>query len=176
MKTIGIAEFQKVSLDEYLKTRHAALGGYDNTGERAIEDAFAWEWQNIKLPTRSTSGAAGYDFYLPYDVVLTGMPVTIHTGVCCEIDPGWVLMVYPRSGLGFKYGVRLSNSTGVIDEDFIHADNEGHIALRMYAADKSVVLHAGDRFAQGIFLPYGTAINGNTDSIRHGGTGSTGLR
>ena len=30
----------------------------------------------------------------------------------------WVLMIYPRSGLGFKYRLQLNNTVGVIDSDY----------------------------------------------------------
>lgn len=172
-----VAEFEKVSFQEYFNARGGtSLMAYDDAGNEAIMKALYNEWENIKLPQRSTSGAAGYDFYLPYDVCLTDMPTKIVTGICCEISPGWVLLLFPRSGLGYKYGVRLSNGVGVIDEDYWHnPDNEGHISAKMYAADKNVSLSAGDRFMQGVFVPYGTAVNGNTDAVRQGGTGSTGL-
>lgn len=113
-----IAEFEKVSFEEYFKARGGndlGLIAYDNDGNDAIRDALYHEWENIKLPRRSTSGAAGYDFYLPYPVCLGPAPKKIVTGICCNIAPGWVLMLFPRSSLGYKYGVRLSNSTGIID-------------------------------------------------------------
>lgn len=173
----NIAEFEKVSFEEYFKSRGGNdLSAYDEIGAEAIRDMIRQEWENIKLPQRSTSGAAGYDFYLPHPVCLSGHPQLIRTGICCDIAPGWVLMLFPRSGLGYKYGVRLVNGTGVIDQDYWHnPDNEGHISAKMYAADKPVSMQAGDRFMQGVFLPYGTAVNGNTDNVRVGGTGSTGL-
>lgn len=171
-----VAEFERVSLDEYLKARIGAISSYDAYGENMLVDELTKEWQNLIMPRRATSGSAGYDFYLPYDVCLTQTPQVIHTGICCDMDPGWVLLMFPRSGLAFKYGVRLSNSVGVIDEDYIHADNEGHIAARIYAADKPVSLKAGDRFMQGILLPYGIAFGDRADEHRHGGMGSTGTR
>ena len=175
--TSNIAEFEKVSFEEYFKARNGFdLKSYDRAGNDYIFNALYDEWNAIKLPQRSTSGAAGYDFYLPRDVSLAPRPTLIATGICCNIMPGWVLMLFPRSGLGYKYGVRLSNSTGIIDEDYYHnPDNEGHISAKMYAADLVVDLAAGDRFMQGVFLPYGTAVNGNSDTVRQGGTGSTGL-
>ena len=47
------------------------------------------------------------------------------------IEEGWVLTIYPRSGLGFKYRFQLDNSVGVIDSDYARSDNEGHIIMRM---------------------------------------------
>ena len=173
----GVASFEKVSFIEYYKARSpAAFAAYDSVGEEGIREMLFDEWEHIKLPKRSTSGAAGYDFYLPHSVHLDTMPRVIHTGICCELDPGWVLMLFPRSGLAYRHGVRLSNSVGVTDCDFYHnPDNEGHISAKIYAADKAVDLDAGDRFMQGVLLPYGTAVGDESSGVRQGGLGSTGL-
>ena len=176
IKLGGIAEFEKVSFNEYYKSRNPkAFPAYDQLGEDAIRDMIYEEWANIKLPQRATTGSAGYDFYLPHSIHLDSTPRIIRTGICCAMNPGWVLLLFPRSGLGYKYGVRLSNATGVIDCDFYHnPDNEGHISAKMYAADSPVNLDAGDRFMQGVFVPYGTVIDDGAVGQRTGGTGSTG--
>ena len=141
-----------------------------------LEASCRMEWERIQLPQRSTAGAAGYDFYLPVPICVDENPMVIQTGIRCEMDPGWVLLLFPRSGLGYKCGFSLSNTVGVIDEDYQYAANEGHISAKVYAADQPISLRAGDRFMQGVFLPYGTALNGNNGGQRKGGTGSTGLR
>lgn len=46
------------------------------------------------------------------------MTIKIPTGIRCRIEPGWFLGILPRSGHGFKYGVRLSNTFGIIDSDY----------------------------------------------------------
>ena len=43
---------------------------------------------------------------------------------------GWFLGIYPRSGQGFKYGIKLANTVGIIDSDYYHSDNEGHIFIK----------------------------------------------
>lgn len=86
----------------------------------------------IPLPRRATAGSAGYDFVCPVDVTLApGEAVTIPTGIRCEMEPGWVLLLFPRSGLGFRHRLSLANTVGVIDSDYFHADNEGHILVRI---------------------------------------------
>lgn len=103
-------------------------------------------------------------------------PVLIATGVRVCIEPGWFLACLPRSGLGFKYGMTLRNTMGVIDSDYYHADNEGHI-MASIKVDVPVTLQAGDRFMQGIFMPYGISENGNSSmEKRTGGMGSTGVQ
>jgi len=176
LKYFDIAEFEKVSIGEYIRAR-SKFDGYDDQANETLIEMYTQEWNNIRLPARATEGSAGYDFFLPYDIEISEHPIAFPTGICCDINPGWVLMLYPRSGLGFKYGMRLSNSTGVIDSDFYHnPDNEGHIAAKFYAADKPVELKAGDRFMQGIFLPFGTVVGDHAGGSRTGGVGSTGLR
>jgi dUTP pyrophosphatase len=128
----------------------------------------------VKLPTRATVGSAGYDFYTPVDVdVKAGEYVIIQTGVRCKIDPDWFLALVPKSGLGFKYGMRLSNTLGIVDSDYYSADNEGHIMVK-FTADKDFHLNAGDKFCQGIFMKYGITVDDEATGVRIGGFGSTG--
>ena len=137
---------------------------------------------DIALPRRATAGSAGYDFICPMDVHLApGEAVTIPTGIRCEMQPGWVLMLFPRSGLGFKHQVRLANTVGVIDADYFHAANEGHIMVRLAngqspctADSHAVTIRKGERFCQGIFLPHGLAEEDEVTADRTGGFGSTG--
>lgn len=131
----------------------------------------------IKLPTRKTKGSAGYDFVCPFDVcLLPGQDVVIPTGIKCRMDDGWVLKVYPRSGLGFKYVCRLANTVGIIDADYYNnSDNEGHILIKIVnEGNKKMELHAGDSFAQGIFSEFGITTDDDADGSRVGGIGSTG--
>ena len=131
-------------------------------------------YENIILPRRATAGSAGYDFIAPYDCVLeSGEEIVIDTGIRAKIAEGWVLVILPRSGSGFKYGVRLANTAGVIDSDYFNADNEGHIKIKLVGGNKTYTVKAGDAFAQGLFLPYGITEDDDCTDERHGGFGST---
>lgn len=163
-----IATFEKVSLEQYMKDRRAA-GGASETDEQLRE-----EWLEIELPKRSTSGSAGYDFYMPHHRLIDVDPEVIATGIRVKIEPGWFLMLVPRSGLGFKHGFKLSNTAGIIDSDYYNAVNEGHIMAKA-SANYAIDLNIGDRFMQGIFLPYGVVANDNSGGNRVGGFGSTGV-
>ena len=136
----------------------------------------AMQVDDLPLPSRSTAGSAGYDFVCPAEVTLRpGEAVTIPTGIRCEMQTGWVLMLFPRSGLGFKHQVRLANTVGVIDSDYFHAANEGHIMVRIVnGGDHAVSIAKGERFCQGVFLPYGLAEEAEVLTDREGGFGSTG--
>ena len=153
------------------KFLHVSEGQY---AASALPDAL--EISAIPLPTRATAGSAGYDFICPADITLQpGEAVTIPTGIRCEMKPGWVLMVFPRSGLGFKHQVRLANTVGVIDSDYFHAANEGHIMVRIVnGGDHAVSIAKGERFCQGVFLPHGLAEEDEVLADREGGFGSTG--
>ena len=132
--------------------------------------------EEIPLPQRATAGSAGYDFICPAEITLApGEAVTVPTGVRCEMQPGWVLMIFPRSGLGFKHQLRLANTVGVIDSDYFHAANEGHIMVRIVnGGDHPVTIARGERFCQGVFLPHGLAEESEVLADREGGLGSTG--
>ena len=152
------------------KFLHVSEGQY----AAALPDAL--EISAIPLPARATAGSAGYDFICPADITLQpGEAVTIPTGIRCEMQPGWVLMVFPRSGLGFKHQVRLANTVGVIDSDYFHAANEGHIMVRIVnGGDHAVSIAKGERFCQGVFLPHGLTEEDEVLADREGGFGSTG--
>lgn len=158
-----VARFEKVSIEQF-------RAGYEGENADAIYEA-------IKLPKRATSGSAGYDFYAPYDVKLApGETAKIPTGIRVWIADGWVLKLYPRSGLGFKYRLQLNNTVGIIDSDYYNSDNEGHIFIKITNDSnegKTLEIPAGTGFAQGIFVEYGITIDDEADGVRNGGFGST---
>ena len=133
--------------------------------------------EEIPLPRRATAGSAGYDFVSPLEVTVpAGGTALIPTGVRAEMESGWVLMLFPRSSLGFRHALRLSNTVGVIDSDYAFAKNEGHIMVKLRnPLSAPVTIGRGERFCQGVFLPYGTAEEDDTAfTERSGGIGSTG--
>ena len=134
----------------------------------------------LKLPQRATAGSAGYDFFAPFDFTLCpGESLLMPTGVRAKIEAGWVLMLFPRSGLGFKYRLQLDNTVGIIDADYYNAKNEGHIMIRMTndsRTGKKLEIHAGDAVAQGVFVPFGITFSDDASGERTGGFGSTDRR
>ena len=117
-----IAEFQKVSFEQFAKAMKDTFG---ESGE--LERVY----EEIILPRRATAGSAGYDFRSTVSVSLApGETVMIPTGIRVKIDGGWALLLFPRSGLGFRYRLQLNNTVGVIDSDYYDSDNEGHIFQR----------------------------------------------
>ncbi len=134
-------------------------------------------YDEIRLPRRATVGSAGYDFFTTVSIhLLPQQTILIPTGIRALIDPGYVLLLFPRSSLGFKYRFQLDNSVGVIDSDYAFAENEGHIFLRMTndsLTGKILDIERNEAVAQGIFLPFGITSDDDATGIRHGGFGST---
>lgn len=166
-----VGEFEKVSYRQYLD---AVKDCCPDMSDVSILSSY----NNLELPTRATSGSAGYDFKAPFAIsLLPGQTVKIPTGIRVKIDDGWWLGCLPRSGLGFKYHLRLANTVGVIDSDYYYSDNEGHIFVKMTNCtpdDKTLFINPGDGFMQAIFIPYGITYSDEATSKRNGGFGSTG--
>lgn len=164
-----VAQFEKVSLAQFKEAWEDTFPEQKN-----VEEIY----ERINLPHRATTGSAGYDFYTPLDFELkSGETIKIPTGIRVKINDGWVLKLYPRSGLGFKYRLQFNNTVGIIDSDYYNSSNEGHIFCKITNDSnegKTVSLKQGDGFCQGIFVEYGITFDDDTDGERDGGFGSTG--
>lgn len=163
-----IAKFHKVSFEQF------AEGFADYSKDL---DVVRKIYDSIKLPKRATKGSAGYDFFAPVGIVLApGETMKVPTGIRCEMEYDWVLKLYPRSGLGFKYRLQLNNTVGIIDADYFYSDNEGHIFAKITNDSnegKTVEIPSGTGFIQGIFLEYGITVDDDATETRNGGFGST---
>ena len=94
------------------------------------------------------------------------------------MDEGWVLSLYPRSGLGFKYRLQMNNTVGIIDSDYFYSDNEGHIFVKLTNDSnegKTLDVARGAGLVQGIFMEYGITEDDCAEGERNGGFGSTGV-
>ncbi len=132
------------------------------------------------IPKRATKGSAGYDFYSPYDVQLTpGIWTDIDTGVRLDGDEvvdgneericQWFMLAVPRSGLSNKYGFRIRTTVGIIDMDY-----RDTIKAKV-TVDVPYTLKKGERFMQGIVIPFGRFVHEiPPTNERMGGFGSTG--
>lgn len=170
-----VAQFYKVSFDEYQKTfceKVKDADKYSLDDIRTIYDA-------IILPSRATVGSAGYDFRSPFDFRLSpGEEIVVPFGIRVKMQHGWVLALFPRSGLGSKYRFQLNNTVGIIDADYFEALNEGHLMSTLSNCsydNKTLDVKAGDGILQGVFLPFGITYDDDEQpkSMRSGGFGST---
>lgn len=136
---------------------------------------------SIVLPQRGTTGSAGYDICTPVDIVVPprGSSKTIFTDIKAYMGLDEVLSVYVRSSIGMKRGLVLANTTGIIDSDYYsNPDNDGNIGFMLRnLTDQEVVIKAGERVVQGIFMKYLTVDDDTPKSEeRLGGVGSTGKK
>ena len=160
---MNIARFERVSKEQFIKDSSNLLG-------INIPD-----YEAVTIPKRATAGSAGYDFVCPFDLILkAGEMIKVPTGIRCFIESDYVLQIYPRSSLGFKYQICLANTVGIIDSDYYSADNEGHIIVALVnRGNKDLEIKKGDRIVQGIFNQYFKADEEEVTAKRVGGLGSS---
>ena len=134
-----------------------------------------------RLPERSTKNSAGYDFYNPERVEippykLGDNPVMVRTGVKVQMPNDEFLMLVNRSSNPKKKKLVIPNSMGIIDADYYNnLDNEGEMMFAFYnVSNEVVVIEAGEKLGQGIFIKYGITEDDNATGERKGGFGSTG--
>lgn len=128
------------------------------------------------IPRYQTPGAACFDLHALEGREVRGLSSwTFRTGLAFEVPAGHVMLVYSRSGHGFKHGIRLANSVGVVDSDY-----RGEIFVRLTSdGDDAFEIHCGDRIAQAMILPVHqwqlVEVDELSDTQRGtGGLGSTG--
>lgn len=109
--------------------------------------------ERAKIPTFGTEFSAGADLYCAEEhetSVCSGQKCSIGTGISMEIPEGYVGLVFARSGLACKDGLRLCNSVGVIDADY-----RGEIKVVLHNDSEYVrEIKPGERVAQMIVMPY----------------------
>lgn len=139
------------------------------------------EDMDIRLPERSTTNSAGYDFFAYTDTVIPAGAVTrINTGIKCKLMPDMFLMLANRSSNPSRKGLVLMNGVGIIDADYYeNPDNDGEMAFEFYnITDTDVEIKKGDKLGQGVIMKFIKTDDdyiANPDAARVGGFGSTGV-
>lgn len=132
---------------------------------------------NARVPQQASADAACFDLFAAHPALIrAGEANTIDTGLAFDVPIGHAMMVYSRSGMGFKHGVRLGNCVGVIDADY-----RGSVYIRLHNDSQyEFRVEAGDRIAQAMVIqvPYNYEFY-ETDNLSEtlrgaGGMGSTG--
>lgn len=131
------------------------------------------------LPGRATEGSAGVDLRACCeDISLKPLErCLVPTGIAVELPgPGYVGLVFARSGLSLNEGLALANGVGVIDSDY-----RGEIQVPVVNLSNTL-LHIinGKRIAQLVVMPVEVPemIEFSTlnETLRgEGGFGSTGV-
>ncbi len=133
----------------------------------------------LQHPKRATKFSAGYDIFnnTGSDIVIKAGEISdaITTKFKAYMLADEYLALFVRSGHGFKFSVRLANSTGIVDSDYYNNEkNEGEIFIKLHnQGTKDLVIKNGEAMAQAIFTKYLIADGDEVDSIRNGGFGST---
>lgn len=139
---------------------------------------------NIKLlyywatmPTYATDGSGCFDISTTTSgTIAPNDSKVFDTGLAFEIPEGHVMLVFSRSGHGFKHDTRLANCVGIIDSDF-----RGELKIKLRNdGDTPLTVESGDRIAQGMIIPVPTVrfnpVDELSDTARGaGGFGSTGV-
>ena len=165
------AKFEKVSWGQFQKDYVDTFG----EGKTINMDDVRKIYDDIKLRCRKTRFSAGHDISIPFNITLPSKEkLMIPTGVRCKMDTDYVMIIAPRSSLGIKKGLRISNTIPVIDSDYYDADNEGHIFVSVINDGKEPIkFKVGDNIVQALFVPYGIADDNVVMAERTGGIGST---
>jgi len=132
---------------------------------------------DLPLPSRQTSGSAGYDVASaePDFVLAPGERRAVGTGLAFELPQGVEMQVRPRSGLALRFGLTLPNAPGTVDPDY-----RGELKVIVQnGGSAGVTVARGQRIAQLVFARFETPTLQESetldDSARgQGGFGSTG--
>ena len=108
---------------------------------------------DARAPEYATDGAACFDLRSVDHIETTvgGQPRTFRTGLSFEVPEGHAMLIFSRSGHGFKNDTRLANCVGIIDSDY-----RGEVAVRLTrddARNEALFVKAGDRIAQAMVVP-----------------------
>lgn len=130
------------------------------------------------LPTYGSEKAAGMDLYadvksLGTDKVYIGPGdcFKVPTGFAFELPEGYCALIFARSGLSTKKGLRPANCVGLCDEDY-----RGNYMVPLYNdSDEIQVVEHGDRIAQLVFTTYVQAELTEVDNLSETARGEDGF-
>lgn len=131
------------------------------------------------VPKRMTEGSAGHDLYADLKEEITinpGETKLINTGLAIALDPNTVGLIFARSGLATRRGLRPANCVGVIDLDY-----RGEVLVALHNdSNKPQKIKYGERIAQlvilPVFIPFIRQVKELSDTQRaNAGFGSTGV-
>jgi dUTP pyrophosphatase len=104
------------------------IRGFEKVSRKTYPDDI-----EVKLPLRSTRTACGYDFVTPIDIdIPPQQKVTFKTDIKAYMQENEGLFFFPRSSIGTKHDLMISNTVGVGDPDFYdNVDNEGNYQISL---------------------------------------------
>lgn len=134
--------------------------------------------QNAKLPTKGSAFAAGMDLYsLSSGEIKPNETVKVQTGIAIAVPAGYMGLIFARSGLATKQGLRPANCVGVVDSDY-----RGEVIVALHNdSSETRTFDAGERIAQLVITPFLSVDLNEVDELEktergEGGFGSTGTK
>lgn len=132
--------------------------------------------KDAKIPKYAHSGDSGFDLAAIENVtIVPGETTIVKTGLAISVPKGTELQIRPRSGTSLKTSLRIVNSPGTVDSNYlgevgIIVQNTGH---------RAIFLEKGERIAQGVICPVYEARFVEVEEFEEttrgsGGFGSTG--
>jgi len=129
---------------------------------------------NIPLPSYAHQDDAGLDLLAAEEVTLEpGQRVQIASGLAIEIPAGYAGLIWDKSGLSHKYGMKILG--GVVDSNYRGEVKVGMVNL----SQQEQTFKVGDKVAQLLIQPVVTAEIEEAEELSDtsrgaGGFGSTG--
>lgn len=126
----------KVPIDQFKNDMlkiYSNLAKLNETNRNAVDDYICKVYDELKTPIRETLGSVGYNFLAPFTFRITlGKSIIIPTGFSISLEKDKGLIIIPRSGHGSKFGIRVTNTVGLIDSDFYRPGcSGGHIFVKL---------------------------------------------
>lgn len=142
-----VAKFEKVSYKQFEKDYLDTFGlAGDDTSKRLRQEIESM-YYGLELPTRATKFSAGFDIRTPFSFTLKpGEVIKIPTGIKCHMNTDYVLMIYPRSGLGFKYQCKYNYDIDAVCGRYV-IDAKSIMGLLSLGIPKEIfiVIHTNNR-------------------------------
>lgn len=147
-----------MSLNVKIKILNERLRALGHTPKFATSGSAAIDLRACSMDA-STCSAAEYREFHEYSgtcLIKPGEFKVFRLGIAVEIPPGYAGLILPRSGQGMNLGLRLCNTTGVIDSDY-----RGELMAGIECPPNRVgfVVEQYERVAQMLFVPLLTQIS-----------------
>ncbi len=106
---------------------------------------------DAKTPIHATEHSAGFDLYAVEEKIIEpGKTEMIKTGIALEIENGYGIQFWDRSGLGAK---GIHHFAGLLDSDY-----RGELKVVLHNATKNIYkIEKGDRIIQAVIVPISQA-------------------
>jgi dUTP pyrophosphatase len=149
--------------------------------------------EETTLPFYATIGSAGFDLAASRDTLISpGKTKIVHTDIAISVPDGYELQVRPRSGVSLKTPLRVANTPGTLDSDYLgeccvimtympNLEFDSKKCGFQVLEGGEILIKKGDRIAQGVLSPVVQAEFDIVEDLGHtdrgtGGFGSTGMK